>query len=98
MDLIFLYGAPAVGKLTIAKELEKITGYPLFHNHLVAPVSKLFFQMDSVHAIELRNKIRLDVFEITAKHKVPGMIFTVCYSHPEDDDFVKDVFESVEKN
>ena len=34
MNLVFIYGPPAVGKLTVAKELSLITGYPLFHNHL----------------------------------------------------------------
>jgi hypothetical protein len=34
MKLIFLYGQPATGKLTVAKELAALTGYKLFHNHL----------------------------------------------------------------
>ena len=34
MKHLFLYGAPAVGKLTVAKELADLTGYKLFHNHL----------------------------------------------------------------
>jgi tRNA uridine 5-carbamoylmethylation protein Kti12 len=32
MKLIFLYGPPAVGKLTVAQELVTLTGYKLFHN------------------------------------------------------------------
>jgi replication-associated recombination protein RarA len=34
MNLIFLYGPPGVGKLTVAQELAGMTGYKLFHNHL----------------------------------------------------------------
>ncbi len=34
MRLIVLYGMPAMGKLTVAKELQKLCGYELFHNHL----------------------------------------------------------------
>ena len=32
MKLVFIYGLPGVGKLTVAKELSIITGYKLFHN------------------------------------------------------------------
>jgi hypothetical protein len=35
MKLTFIYGLPATGKLTIAVELAAMTGYKLFHNHLV---------------------------------------------------------------
>ena len=34
MKLVILYGAPASGKLTIATELGKRTGFKVFHNHL----------------------------------------------------------------
>ncbi len=34
MDLVYLYGPPAVGKLTIATELARRTGFKVFHNHL----------------------------------------------------------------
>jgi cytidylate kinase len=35
MKLLFLYGPAASGKLTIARELTTLTGFALFHNHLV---------------------------------------------------------------
>lgn len=35
MILIFLHGPPAVGKYTIGRELAALTGFELFHNHLV---------------------------------------------------------------
>jgi tRNA uridine 5-carbamoylmethylation protein Kti12 len=34
VKLIFISGMPAVGKLTVAQELAKLTGYRPFHNHL----------------------------------------------------------------
>jgi broad-specificity NMP kinase len=34
MRLIFLYGLPGVGKLTVARELAEFTGFKVFHNHL----------------------------------------------------------------
>ena len=35
MELIVLHGPPAVGKLTVGREASALTGFPLFHNHLV---------------------------------------------------------------
>ena len=34
MKLVFIYGPPGVGKLTVAKELSNLTGFKLFHNHV----------------------------------------------------------------
>ena len=35
MHLIFLHGAPATGKYTVGRELAVLTGFELFHNHIV---------------------------------------------------------------
>lgn len=35
MNLVFLHGAPATGKFTVGRELAALTGYELFHNHVV---------------------------------------------------------------
>ncbi|MGI8542838.1 MAG: hypothetical protein ACR2MD_05085 [Aridibacter sp.] len=35
MKLIFIYGSPAVGKLTVANEIAKRTCFKVFHNHLM---------------------------------------------------------------
>ena len=32
--LVYIYGPPASGKLTVATRLSALTGMPLFHNHL----------------------------------------------------------------
>ena len=33
MNLVFIYGPPGVGKLTVANELARLTDYKLFDNH-----------------------------------------------------------------
>lgn len=33
--LVFLHGAPATGKYTVGRELAALTGFELYHNHLV---------------------------------------------------------------
>jgi hypothetical protein len=43
VTVVVIYGPHGSGKLTVARELEKLTGYKLFHNHLtVEPVRALF--------------------------------------------------------
>lgn len=46
MKLIYIYGPPASGKLTVAKELEKLTKYKLFHNHLINDVISEIMDFD----------------------------------------------------
>lgn len=42
-DLIVLFGAPAVGKMTVGQELERETGYRLFHLHQVLDLVRRYF-------------------------------------------------------
>lgn len=76
MKLIFIYGMPAVGKLTVAQELVAITGYKLFHNHLVVDLLLTVFEFGSSQFIELREQIWLSVFDQACRSELPGMIFT----------------------
>ena len=43
MQLVFIHGAPAVGKLTVARELAALTGFRLFHNHLTVDLAGSVF-------------------------------------------------------
>lgn len=47
MNLVFLYGPPAVGKLTVATILAEKTGYTLFHNHQIINLLRNVFGFDS---------------------------------------------------
>ena len=47
MNLVLLYGPPAVGKMTVGAQLSQLTGYPLFHNHLTVDLGLLFFPFGS---------------------------------------------------
>ena len=76
MKLIFLYGMPATGKLTVARELANITGFPLFHNHLAVDLLLSIFEFGSKPFVELREQIWLSVFQQAAESGGPGLIFT----------------------
>lgn len=95
MNLIFIYGAPATGKLTVAKELTKQTGYKLFHNHLTVDLVDSIFEFNSEQAGRLSSKFRLEMFEEAAKAKIPGIIFTFVYAKGLDDEFVQQVIDTV---
>ena len=61
--LVFLYGPPAAGKFTIAQELSKRTGIPLFHNHAVVDIASGLFEFGSEDFVLLREDLWLRVFK-----------------------------------
>jgi len=73
--LVYLYGPPAVGKLTVASALSAHTGMPLFHNHLTVDAIKAVFEFASPAFSEVVHRIRLDVFETAMRHGI-DLIFT----------------------
>lgn len=73
--LVYLYGPPAVGKLTVATELHQQTGMRLFHNHLTVDAVKPVFEFASAPFTAILHRLRLDVFETAARHDV-DVIFT----------------------
>lgn len=76
MRLIFMYGMPATGKLTVARELARITGFNVFHNHLAVDLLLSIFEFGSKPFVELREEIWLSVFRQAAENDLPGLIFT----------------------
>jgi chloramphenicol 3-O-phosphotransferase len=76
MKLIVLYGLPATGKYTVAKELAALTGIRLFHNHQVVDMLLSVFDFGTEPFIALREDIWLSVFEEAAASDLPALIFT----------------------
>ncbi|HJQ68677.1 MAG TPA: AAA family ATPase [Blastocatellia bacterium] len=98
MKLIFIYGPPAAGKLTVAKELALATGFKLFHNHLTVDLLTPVFGFGSRPFFRLIDKFRLEIIEEAAKEKLGGLIFTFCYAPGIDDAFVAGVVRAVERH
>jgi shikimate kinase len=42
-----IIGPPAVGKMTVGQELARLTGFPLYHNHMVIDLLTPFFEFGS---------------------------------------------------
>ena len=89
VNLVFLYGAPGVGKLTVARELVGLTGYKLFHNHLTVDLVTSLFPFGSEQAGRLTTKFRLEMLQEAAQANLPGVVFTFVYARGTDDDFVQ---------
>lgn len=75
MDLVFLHGPPAVGKLTIAQALAERTGLKLFHNHLALDAITAVFDFRTPAYLRLRELFWLEVFSEAARADV-SLIFT----------------------
>jgi hypothetical protein len=95
MKLIFIYGLPATGKLTVAIELAAITGYKLFHNHLVVDLLLSVFDFESPPFVELREDIWLSVFEQACRSRLPGLIFTFAPEGTVRPGFIAEVKSTV---
>lgn len=96
MNLIFICGPPASGKLTIAEELVKLTGYKLFHNHVTMDLARELYPGFDELRFKLVDRLRLDVFSYAAENGT-DLIFTLVYSgDKEDDTFIADAITAVE--
>lgn len=86
MQLIFIHGPAASGKLTIAKELAARTGLPLFHNHLVVDTLLSVFPFGSAAFVRLREAMWNDVFD-AALAEGRSLIFTFAPERTVSPDF-----------
>jgi hypothetical protein len=95
MNLVFIYGPPGVGKLSVARELARATGYRLFDNHVSIACVETIFDFGTRPFGKLVRLIRTAVFEEAAREGV-SLVFTFVYARPHDTPFVERVFELVE--
>jgi hypothetical protein len=95
MRLVFIYGLPATGKLTVASELAAMTGFRLFHNHLAVDLLLSVFDFGSEPFVALREEIWLSVFREAARNRVAGLIFTFAPEPTVRTGFIGDVLRTV---
>lgn len=97
MKLIFLYGAPAVGKLTVAQKIAELTGFKIFHNHLSIDAVEPVFEFGTKPFWRLIDLIRVETISEAARHNV-NLIHTFCYAKDHDDKYVAKITELIESN
>ena len=77
MHLLFVYGAPACGKLTVARKVAEKTGFALFHNHLIVDALLAVFPFGSPEFVRLRERFWSETIEAAARIG-QSVIFTFC--------------------
>lgn len=95
MKFIIIYGPPAVGKLTTAKELAAITGYKLFHNHMSVDVVRSLYEFGVPKFWKLVRDVRTMLIESAAEDDI-DLIFTFVYDAGTDDELIKSYMKIVE--
>lgn len=83
-DLIIIFGPPAVGKMTVGRALEKITGYKLFHNHMSIDLALNFFEYEDAEYSTVVEGIRELVFKQFLTSSDKGLIFTFVWDFEDD--------------
>ena len=78
--LVFIVGPPAVGKMTVGREIATRTGLRLFHNHHTIDLVLRFFPFGSPPFHRLVGEFRRRIFEEVAASDLPGMVFTYVWA------------------
>jgi hypothetical protein len=88
--LVVLFGPPAVGKMAVGYELERLTGLRLFHNHMTIDLVLRFFEFGTPAFQRLVSEFRARLLEEVAESNLPGLVFTYVWALdlPEDKAFV----------
>jgi hypothetical protein len=95
MLLVFIHGAPAVGKLTVARELAGLTGFRLFHNHLTVDLVSSLFAFGTPSFVSLREQIWLATFAEAARNDL-SLIFTFNPERTVREEFLQNAIHAVE--
>lgn len=76
MNFIWIIGPPAVGKMAVALEICKKTGYKMLHNHGSIELLLPIFPWGHPKFSTLNNEFRRRIFEEVATSDLPGFLFT----------------------
>ncbi|MCC6327563.1 MAG: AAA family ATPase [Acidobacteria bacterium] len=97
MTLLFIYGPPAAGKLTVANEVAKRTGIKVFHNHLSIDAILPVFDFGTKPFSRLVEMIRVETVAEAAREDV-DLIYTFCYAKGIDEVHVEKVEKAALEN
>ena len=95
MNLLFIYGPPAVGKLTTASLVAARTGYKGLHNHLAFDIAASLFEPFSPPFRKTLQQVRMLGIGAGIDGGLSGIILTMCYDHPRDNEIVDELHSVV---
>ncbi|WP_461535254.1 DEAD/DEAH box helicase family protein [Spongorhabdus nitratireducens] len=85
MKLVWIHGAPAAGKLTVATTLQKNHGFKLFHNHLAVDISlAIYDEFGEKDFYQFTNAIRFKVLKKANELGVEHLVMTYMTCAEED--------------
>lgn len=90
MTLLFVFGPPAVGKMTVGRAIADAGGFRLFHNHHVIEPLLDVFEFESPAFQTLMAEFRQRVLEEAAAADV-DLVFTLVWAldKPEDSELLR---------
>jgi hypothetical protein len=97
VKLLFIYGPPAVGKLTVANEVARLTGFKVFHNHLSIDAIEPVFAFGTLPFAKLVSLIRIETVTEAARQNV-DLIYTFCFAKGHDEAHVETITRAVTEN
>jgi len=89
MRLVYLYGPPGVGKLTVAHELVALTGFSLLHNHLTVDLVRAVFAYGTETYTRLVRQFRQDMISEAVRADVDLVITGVFLGTQEQLDAIQ---------
>jgi hypothetical protein len=79
VELVILFGPPAVGKMTVGYELCKLTGFKLLHNHMTVEPLIEIFPFGSPPFLRLVAEFRRRIVEEAFDADLPGLVMTLVW-------------------
>ena len=95
MRLVYLYGPPGVGKLTVARELAELTGFKVLHNHLTANLVTSVFPRESEAFSRLIRRFRGDMLAEAARAQIDLVVTGVYLGTPEQFTAIQRMIEPI---
>ena len=79
MKFIIIFGPPAAGKMSVGRELAKITEYKLLHGHMTIELVLEFFDYGTHKFKVLNSEFRRRIMEEVSTSDLPGLIYTYVW-------------------
>lgn len=95
MRVVYLYGPPGVGKLTVARELVALTGFRLLHNHLTVNLVSTLFPYGTADFTRLLRQFRLTMMEEAVRANIDLVVTNVNTGSEDQRAFIQSLAEVV---